>query len=136
LDLQGSSGREPPLPPKSPPSNNSSPFPPPLSSREGDKGIPTRKSGGGGGRGSGYGYHCPKCGSNLTYRGNDFNENEFYCATCSAWFNIDHLSKIENRPFEDPTILMQHVSLPTKFVVLQYVLYIMFLLVATVPRSI
>jgi hypothetical protein len=46
--------------------------------------------GGTGGRGSGSGgrYRCPKCGSFVSFRHEDFEENTFYCATCSGWFLV------------------------------------------------
>ena len=40
-------------------------------------------SGGGGGR-----HRCPKCGTSVTFRHGEFEENTFYCATCSGWFLI------------------------------------------------
>lgn len=89
----------------------------------GDKSITSkRSSGGGGGR-----YRCPKCGTHVTFRHGDFEENTFYCASCSGWFLItpstitadgtttkkDSYSEYPNtegnQP-QDPHILMQHVS--------------------------
>jgi len=43
--------------------------------------------GGGGGGGSGK-HKCPKCGMNVTFKHSDFEENTFYCATCSGWFLV------------------------------------------------
>lgn len=52
--------------------------------------LPSRKSGGDGGAGGGNGRHrCPKCGTSVTFRHGDFEENTYYCATCSGWFLID-----------------------------------------------
>mmetsp|Transcript_5251 Transcript_5251/g.7980 ORF Transcript_5251/g.7980 Transcript_5251/m.7980 type:complete len:788 (-) Transcript_5251:449-2812(-) len=45
-------------------------------------------SGGGGSGGNGGRYRCPKCGTHVTFRHGDFEENTFYCATCSGWFLI------------------------------------------------
>jgi len=45
--------------------------------------------GGGGGGGGGRGrYKCPKCGMTVTFKHGDFEENTFYCATCSGWFTL------------------------------------------------
>ncbi|KAL3929882.1 MAG: hypothetical protein SGARI_004633, partial [Bacillariaceae sp.] len=46
--------------------------------------ISYRKAGGGGGGGTGR-HRCPKCGTTVTFRC-DFEENTFYCASCSGWF--------------------------------------------------
>mmetsp|Transcript_4077 Transcript_4077/g.9441 ORF Transcript_4077/g.9441 Transcript_4077/m.9441 type:complete len:729 (+) Transcript_4077:2580-4766(+) len=48
---------------------------------------PIRKVGGGGGGGSGSNLRpdCPKCGATVTFRC-DFEENTYYCASCSGWF--------------------------------------------------
>ena len=48
----------------------------------GDPRGPPRKMarGGGGGR-----HRCPKCGTTVTFRC-DFEDNTFYCASCSGWF--------------------------------------------------
>ena len=52
--------------------------------------LPLRKSGGDGGAGGGNGRNrCPKCGTSVTFRHGDFEENTYYCATCSGWFLID-----------------------------------------------
>jgi len=46
-------------------------------------------SGGGGTGGGGRGrYKCPKCGMTVTFKHGDFEENTFYCATCSGWFMV------------------------------------------------
>lgn len=88
--------------------------------------LPSRKSGGGGGTdGGGSGRHrCPKCGTSVTFRHGDFEENTYYCATCSGWFLIDtnamaggsnkeyvakNGSDGESKRLEDPQILMHHV---------------------------
>jgi predicted RNA-binding Zn-ribbon protein involved in translation (DUF1610 family) len=79
--------------------------------------------GGGGGR-----HRCPKCGTTVTFRC-DFEENTFYCASCSGWFvanpntivSIDSKDKGDGSVYEefmarngakrpeDPKILMRHV---------------------------
>jgi hypothetical protein len=99
-------------------SNNT--FTPPSVS---DKGHARRGAGGGGG---GAGRHrCPKCGTNVTFRHGEFEENSFYCANCSGWFSImpntitadsiaknetyGELNKNEEKKLQDPQILMQHV---------------------------
>ena len=90
------------------------------------------KGRGGGGGGSGSGRHrCPKCGTHVTFRHGDFEENTFYCATCSGWFLItphtiegkesahstDGLPESERPPkTQDPQILMQHVRRALKSV--------------------
>jgi len=46
-------------------------------------------SGSSGGGGGGNGKHkCPKCGMSVTFKHGDFEENTFYCATCSGWFLV------------------------------------------------
>jgi predicted RNA-binding Zn-ribbon protein involved in translation (DUF1610 family) len=81
--------------------------------------------GGGGGR-----HRCPKCGTTVTFRC-DFEENTFYCASCSGWFvanpntivavdSIDDkgdgsvyeefMARNGAKKPEDPKILMRHVS--------------------------
>lgn len=68
---------------------------PPISRQSGDQ-LPTsrRSSGGGGGgnRGGTGRYRCPKCGTHVTFRHGDFDENTFYCATCSGWFLVTSTS--------------------------------------------
>jgi hypothetical protein len=114
--------------PSSSSSNSNTPYSPPLSSAETSKGIHSRKSGGGG---SGGRHRCPKCGTHVTFRHDDFEANTFYCATCSGWFvaNPNTISgttdgdKVDDSPYdeflakngetrkpEDPLILMHHVS--------------------------
>jgi hypothetical protein len=111
-------------------SNSNTPYSPPLSSGETSKASPSRKSGGGG---SGGRHRCPKCGTHVTFRHNDFEANAFYCATCSGWFvanpntitgNTTDGDKVDDSPYEeflnkngetprkpeDPLILMHHVS--------------------------
>jgi predicted RNA-binding Zn-ribbon protein involved in translation (DUF1610 family) len=106
--------------------HTSTPYPPP-SSVETSKSGPTRKaSGGGGGR-----HRCPKCGTTVTFRC-DFEENTFYCASCSGWFvanpnntilgNNASKNKGDGSPYEEflakngsekvdePEMLMRHVS--------------------------
>ena len=104
--------------------SSSTPYPPP-SSMVMSKGAPPLKAGGGGG-----GRHrCPTCGNTVTFRC-DYEENNFYCASCSGWFVINpnknmgtedgkpdgtmyeaSLSKDGSRTLSDPEILMRHVSL-------------------------
>ena len=82
---------------------------------------------GGGGNGR---HRCPKCGTTVTFRC-DYEENTFYCASCSGWFVVSpstimagELDKMEDgSPYEefmgksrsarmaDPEILMRHVSI-------------------------
>jgi hypothetical protein len=103
----------------------STPYPPPSSVETSESG-PTRKaSGGGGGR-----HRCPKCGTTVTFRC-DFEDNTFYCASCSGWFvanpntivgnNIsqnkgdgspydEFLAKNGSKKVDEPEILMRHVS--------------------------
>lgn len=67
-------------------SGPSSKFPPSLSLPESSSWIDggkVRKFGGGGGGGR---HCCPKCGTTVTFRHGDFDENTFYCAACSGWF--------------------------------------------------
>ena len=48
-------------------------------------------SGGGSGGtkgGSGGRHKCPKCGMTVTFKHTDFEENTFYCASCSGWFLV------------------------------------------------
>lgn len=66
-----------------PRSPSSSPYPPPRGT-DGGRVVPrTKFSGGGGGGGR---HRCPKCGTFVTFRHGDFDENAFYCASCSGWF--------------------------------------------------
>lgn len=64
----------------------SNPYPAPSSIGSKTAG-PIRKvgSGGGGGNGSNLRPDCPKCGATVTFRC-DFEENTYYCASCSGWF--------------------------------------------------
>lgn len=66
-----------------PSTDNGKPYPPP-SSIETSQAQYHRKSGSGGGRGTGR-HRCPKCGTTVTFRC-DFEDNTFYCASCSGWF--------------------------------------------------
>ena len=121
------------------PTTTSRPYPSPTDTDGSSKGsISYRKAGGGGGGGGGTGRHrCPKCGTTVTFRC-DFEENTFYCASCSGWFvaspdTIDATSANEDgSSYEeflaknnghnkqttagaggaaaDPEILMRHVS--------------------------
>ena len=88
--------------------------------------------GGGGTTGSGGGngkHKCPKCGMSVTFKHGDFEENTFYCATCSGWFLVKGSEKEASLPFAydefnkeekgstkqkkvvRPQILMSHVSI-------------------------
>ena len=110
----GPSGRSP---------SSSTPYPPP-SSMASSKGAPPLKAGGG----SSGRHRCPTCGNTVTFRC-DYEENNFYCASCSGWFVINpnknlgsedgksdgsmyeaSLSKDGSRTRSDPEILMRHVS--------------------------
>jgi len=44
-----------------------------------------KSRGGGGGR-----YLCPKCGTRITFKHGDFEQNTFYCASCAGWFLTTH----------------------------------------------
>ena len=111
----GASGRGP---------SSSTPYPPP-SSMVSSKEAHLRKVGGGGGGGR---HRCPKCGTTVTFRC-DYEENTFYCASCSGWFvanpNVimsNEDGKPDGSPYEefmaknsaertsDPEVLMRHVS--------------------------
>lgn len=102
----------------------SSPYPPP-SGAQASQQPHRRVSGGGGGGGR---HQCPKCGTYVTFRHGDFDENTFYCAACSGWFVInpntltsDHskhysdedlMEKHQQMKFQkstDPQILMHHI---------------------------
>jgi len=93
--------------------------------------LPSRKSGSSGGGGNDGRHRCPKCGTSVTFRHGDFEENTYYCATCSGWFLIDNNNVISDKSKQgsdssyqeyvakngsdgtkpqDPQILMQHVS--------------------------
>jgi len=54
----------------------------------GGSGGPPSGGGGGGGRGGNGKHKCPKCGMSVTFKHGDFEENTFYCATCSGWFLV------------------------------------------------
>lgn len=82
-------------------------------------------SGGGGTGGGGTGRcRCTKCGTIVTFRHSDFDENSYYCATCGGWFlapppvvaGKDEFMDGNGGASKDPEILMQHVSpLPSLF---------------------
>ena len=114
---------------RGPPSSTGNPYPPP-SSVESSTSLPHRKGGSGGSR-----HRCPKCGTSVTFRHGDFEENTFYCATCSGWFVTNPNTfagadgtpmKSDGSPYEeflakngeggkksiDHQILMRHVSFP------------------------
>lgn len=62
---------------------------------KGGGGPPSGGSGGGGG-GTGNGKHkCPKCGMSVTFQHSDFEDNTFYCATCSGWFLVKNAKEEE-----------------------------------------
>jgi hypothetical protein len=103
---------------------SSIPYPPPSSVNTTNTKAGPRKYGGGGGR-----HRCPKCGTHVTFRHGDFEENTFYCATCSGWFVAnpntitgegadkgdgspydEFLAKKGTKNPEEHHILMQHVS--------------------------
>jgi len=100
---------------------------PPIPRTSGDE-LPTtrRSSGGEGGNGGGTGrYRCPKCGTHVTFRHGDFDENTFYCATCSGWFLVtptsvtsgDHGNNAEDFVAQSssiegpkrPELIMEHI---------------------------
>jgi ribosomal protein S27E len=59
---------------------------------------PSNTSKGGGGSKDGR-IKCPKCGQHVLFQHADFEENTFYCATCSSWFLVapsSDSSKITN----------------------------------------
>lgn len=107
--------------------SSSTPYPPP-SSMASSKGAPSLKAGGGGtGR-----HRCPTCGNTVTFRC-DYEENNFYCASCSGWFVINpnknmgtedgkpdgtmyeaSLPKDGSRTLSDPEILMRHIPEPPR----------------------
>lgn len=104
-----------------PPASSSSPYPPP--SEFDAKTLPSRKSGGNGGGGR---HRCPKCGTFVTFRHGEFDENTFYCAHCSGWFVVSPNTTItgddssyedlmekqmirhKNKP-DDPPVIMRHI---------------------------
>jgi hypothetical protein len=98
-------------------------------------GGPPTGGGGGSSGGGGNGKHkCPKCGMSVTFKHGDFEENTFYCATCSGWFLVkntvekgepqnpalaastydefkeDRVASDKQRKIVRPQIVMQHVS--------------------------
>jgi hypothetical protein len=99
----------------SPSTSASSPYPPPSGRKAGN-------NGGGGGRN-----RCPKCGTFVTFRHTDFDDNTFYCAACSGWFVVSpgapmtadthedgELASIMEKQAtpqrrQDPTLVMQHI---------------------------
>ena len=107
----------------------------------------TTTSGGGGGGGGGAGngtggggrYRCPKCGSSVTFRHGDFEENTFYCATCSGWFLIQPTQQQQQQQQQQPPpppsatadtqIVMQHVSTTRDFLLVKPTVIIFFRLV-------
>lgn len=51
----------------------------------------TKGGSGGGGR-----IKCPKCGQHVLFQHADFEENTFYCATCSSWFLVTSSSSVDS----------------------------------------
>ena len=107
------------------PPSGRSPSSPTLSSQPSSvvTGKGSQMGGGGNGR-----HRCPKCGTTVTFRC-DYEENTFYCASCSGWFVVSPSTmmggeaKVEDgSPYEefmgksrsgrmaDPEIVMRHVS--------------------------
>lgn len=99
------------------------PYPVPSSVETGQSGPLRKMGGGGGGR-----HRCPKCGTTVTFRC-DYEENTFYCASCSGWFaanpNLivhesqnngdgstyeEFLAKKGSKKIDAPDVLMRHVS--------------------------
>lgn len=97
-------------------------------------GGPPTGGGGGSSGGGGNGKHkCPKCGMSVTFKHGDFEENTFYCATCSGWFLVkntvekgepqnpalaastydefkeDRVASDKQRKIVRPQIVMQHI---------------------------
>ena len=121
IDRDSFAGR-PPTREIDPPSNmvtggaSSSPYPPPSRHTK-------NKSGGGGGTR----HRCPKCGTFVTFRHTDFDENTFYCASCSGWFVVSpsaprmtavdrddkemtaFTDKSKHAQTKDPALVMQHI---------------------------
>ncbi|CAJ1895333.1 unnamed protein product [Cylindrotheca closterium] len=61
------------------------PYPAPSSIGAKTAGPIRKVGGGGGGSGSNLRPDCPKCGATVTFRC-DFEDNTYYCASCSGWF--------------------------------------------------
>jgi len=83
--------------------------------------------GGGGGGGRGGRLKCPKCGMTVTFKHGDFEENTFYCATCSGWFMVqDAIDEgggkrltekasvggvtVKGMRIDPPSFVMQHID--------------------------
>ena len=64
-----------------------------------------RGSGGSGGR-----YRCPKCGSFVSFRHEDFEENTFYCATCSGWFLVTSNTEEDGGKADHPSRYAQELK--------------------------
>lgn len=58
-----------------------------------------KSTGGGNGR-----YRCPKCGTFVTFRHINFEENTFYCATCSGWFMVTPSTSTVSEEFQSVTV--------------------------------
>ncbi len=68
-----------------------------LSIHEGSKVIGGGSGSGVGGSGGGGKKHkCPKCGALTMFHHSDFEENTFYCASCSGWFLVKNADKQNN----------------------------------------
>jgi len=104
--------------------NNGSPPPKPLAHLD-DSGESSNvykgSMGGGGGMGGGYGggyggnsgrYRCPKCGTFVTFRHANFDENTFYCATCSGWFLVTQNNN-NPKPVDPPHQFMAFMHSPS-----------------------
>lgn len=60
-----------------------------------------------------------QCGTFVTFRHGDFDENTFYCAACSGWFVVNPSTTITDKNSDDlldkrvhtddPQVLMQHI---------------------------
>lgn len=105
--------------------SSTSPYPPPSSSSSSSSGRKMGNDGSGGGR-----HRCPKCGTYVTFRHTDFDENTFYCAACSGWFVVSPSAppvtaasshhhedkgmgglteKAKSQHSHDPNLVMQHI---------------------------
>ncbi len=65
----------------------------------GSSGGPPSNGGGGSGSGGNVYHKCPKCGMSVTFKHGDYEENTFYCATCSGWFLVKNSEKETSFPF-------------------------------------
>jgi len=51
-----------------------------------------------------------QCGTFVTFRHGDFDENTFYCAACSGWFVINPNTTVTGKNFDDDEILEKRVK--------------------------